>query len=101
MKDTPTKYPLDIFDKIRNLIVFRQFNIEGYVNTYLLIDSLSTDETLVFQTETIENFMPGGKAQWTIKKIDENQIETVFDVSFSNQGYTCFGTNRLKRKKNL
>ncbi len=89
------------FDKIRNLIVFRQFNIEGYVNTYLLIDSLSTDETLVFQTETIENFMPGGKAQWTIKKIDENQIETVFDVSFSNQGYTCFGTNRLKRKKNL
>lgn len=87
------------FDKMRNLIVFRQFNIEGYVNTYLLIDSLSNENTLVFQTEAIENFMPGGKAQWTIKKIDKNQIKTVFDVSFPNQGYTCFGTNRLQRIK--
>ena len=56
------------FDATRNLIVFRQFNIEGYVNRYVLDDSLSNELQLVFVTEAIENFMPGGEARWTIKK---------------------------------
>ncbi len=87
------------YDKHRGMLVFRQFNIEGYINTYLLIDSLSNENKLVFQTETIENFVPGGSARWTINKIDDNQIETIFDVSFPDQGYTCFGTNLLRRKE--
>jgi len=54
---------------------------------------------LVFETEEIENFVAGGKARWTIKKIADNKIETIFDVSFPNSEYTCFGTNNLVRKK--
>jgi hypothetical protein len=87
------------FDKIRKLIVFRQFNIEGYVNQYTLNDSLSTDTVLVFETETIENFMPGGKAKWTIKKISEEKIETVFEVLFPGKKYTCYGRNTLTKQK--
>lgn len=87
------------FDKSRKLLIFRQFNNEGYFNQYILNDSLSTDQTLVFQTEAIENFMPGGKAKWTIRKISENEIETVFDVSFPGRDYACFGTNRLIKNK--
>jgi hypothetical protein len=87
------------WDKHRSKLVFRQFNIEGYINTYLLIDSLSNENKLIFQTESIENFAPGGSARWTINKIDDNQIETIFDVSFPDQGYTCFGTNLLRRKE--
>jgi len=86
------------FDKIRTRIVFRQFNIEGYVNQYTLNDSLSSDTVLVFETETIENFMPGGKAKWTIKKIAENQIETIFEVSFPGKEYTCYGRNKLTKQ---
>lgn len=87
------------FDHKRKLIVFRQFNIEGYINQYILNDSLSTDSILVFETESIENFAPGGKARWTIKKVSENEIETIFDVSFPNKEYTCFGTNVLEKRK--
>jgi len=87
------------FDKSRKVIVFRQFNNEGYINQYILNDSLSNDSILVFETEIIENFVPGGKARWTIKKITENQIETTFDVSFPNKGYTCFGVNILGKKE--
>jgi len=87
------------FDKSRKLIVFRQFNNEGYINQYILNDSLSIATTLIFETEIIENFMPGGKARWTINKINDNQIETVFDVYFPGKDYTCFGTNKLRRKK--
>lgn len=86
------------YDKIRKAIVFRQFNNEGYVNQYLLVDSLSSDTLLVFETETIENFVSGGKARWTIKKISDNEIETTFEVSFPNKEYTCFGTNKLMKK---
>ena len=87
------------FDNSRKVFVFRQFNNEGYINKYVLNDLLSTDTMLVFETEEIENFVAGGKARWTIKKIADNKIETIFDVSFPNSEYTCFGTNNLVRKK--
>lgn len=87
------------FDGSRKLIVFRQFNVEGYINQYILVDSLSSDKELVFVTESIENFVPGGKAKWTIKKISDSRIETVFDVYFPNRGYTCMGTNFLIKKE--
>lgn len=85
-------------DKSRNSIIFRQFNNEGYYNQYVLNDSVSNENVLIFETEFIENFVPNGKAKWTIKKISENEIETVFDVSFGKD-YTCFGTNKLVRKQ--
>ncbi len=86
------------FDKSRKKIIFRQFNNEGFVNQYILVDSLSNDTTLVFLTESIENFMPGGKARWIINRKSENTIETLFDVSFPGKEYTCFGTNQLSKK---
>jgi hypothetical protein len=87
------------YDKDRDLILFRQYHIEGYVTSYLLVDSLSNDSQLIFLTESIENFVPGGSARWTINKISDNHIETVFDVSFPNRGYTCFGINQLFKKE--
>lgn len=87
------------YDKNRAVFVCRQFNNEGFVNQYVLNDSLSSDKVFVFDTESIENFMPGGKARWTIKIISDNEIETIFDVSFPNKDYTCFGVNKLMRKE--
>lgn len=87
------------YDSQRDKLVFRQFNIEGYINTYQFVDSLSNEQRWVFLTESIENFPPGGAARWTIRKINENQCETLFDVSFPGQDFSCFGTNRLHRKE--
>lgn len=86
------------YDKNRDIWVYRQFNIEGFVNQYVLIDSLSNEKQWVFETEVIENFVPGGKARWTIYIRSENEMETSFDLSFPGKEYACFGTNRLIRK---
>lgn len=86
------------FDKTRGKIVLRQFYIEGFVNQYFLNDSLSNDSTLIFETEAIEN-LPKGKARWTIKKVSEEECETIFDVSFTGGEYTCLGTNNLIKKR--
>jgi predicted enzyme related to lactoylglutathione lyase len=87
------------YDKSRQLLIFRQFNSEGFINQYVLIDTLSDENTLVFETEAIENFVPGGKARWTIKKISETNIETIFDVSLPGKAYSCFGINKLEKKE--
>lgn len=87
------------YDKSREKIVFRQFHIEGFVNQYVLQDSVSNDSLLVFETENIENFIPNGKTRWTIKKLSENEIQTVFDVYMPDKGYTCYGTNTLRKKQ--
>lgn len=85
------------YDKARDAVVIRQFHTEGYVIQYTLADSLSNDTMLVFESESIENFVPGGKARWTIKKISDNQIETTFDVAFPNSDYSCLGVNKLSK----
>lgn len=87
------------YDKSRKLIIFRQFNIEGFVNQYVLIDSLSSENFLVFETESIENFVPGGKAKWTILKKTGGEIESNFVLSFPGKEFACMGTNKLKRIK--
>ena len=70
----------------------------NYINQHVLNDSLSNETTLIFETEIIENFIPGGKTRWTINKLSNNEIETIFDVFFPEKDYTCFGTNKLTRK---
>lgn len=86
------------YDVIRKTIVYRQFNNEGFVNQYILNEELSNDTQLIFESEAIENFMPGGKARFTIKKISETELETIFDVSFPNKEFSCFGTNKLVKE---
>jgi len=85
------------FDVSRDKVVYRQFNNEGYVNQYLLQEHLSGDSLLIFETENIENFAPGGKARYTIRLISDTLMETVFDVSLPGSEYACFGNNRLTK----
>ncbi|MGW8315979.1 MAG: VOC family protein [Bacteroidales bacterium] len=85
------------FDASREKLIYRQFNNEGYVNRYILQDSLSDDSLLIFETEAIENFAPGGKARFTIHLISNTTMETIFDVSLPGSEYACFGKNVLTK----
>jgi hypothetical protein len=86
------------YDKARDLIICRQFFIEGYVIQFFQDDILSNDTTIVFVSEHIEN-LSGGKARWTIKKKSETEFEDTFEVSFPGKEFMCLGTNNLKKKK--
>ena len=86
------------YDQNRDIIIFRQFNIEGYVNQYVLVDSLSNDTTFVFDTEVIENFVPNGSARWEIHRHSPDQITTLFYVTMDGENYMCLGTNHLQKK---
>lgn len=86
------------FDKQRNAYVFRQFHVEGFVNQYILNQETSTSDKLVFETEVIENFVPGGKARWTILFKSDTEIETIFDLQMPGKEFACYGTNALKKQ---
>lgn len=85
------------YDKGRKLVVFRQYHVEGFYNEYTLRDSLSNKTTLIFETEKIENFVPGGRARFTINIKSDSEIETLFDVGFPGKEMACFGKNLLKK----
>jgi len=46
------------YDKARKKFVFRQFHVEGFVNTYVQEDS-DDAKKIVFVSESIENIAPG------------------------------------------
>ncbi len=83
------------YDSGREKIVCRQYHNEGFYNEYILVDSLSTEKMLVFDTEKIENFVPGGRARLTFHIKSDSEIETVFEVGFPGKEMACFGKNKL------
>lgn len=91
-------YGIISYDKKRKVIVSRQYHGEGFYNEYLLNDSLSTSTSLIFETVKIENFVPGGKARFTINIKNSSEIETLFDVGFPGKKMACFGQNQLTKK---
>lgn len=87
------------YDKARGVFVLREFHTEGYVNQYVLKNSLLGDKTLIFESEIIENFVPGGRVRQTYHFNQAGELKSTFDVSFPGKEFGCFGENTLKRKK--
>ncbi|UCE05848.1 MAG: hypothetical protein JSW07_20030 [bacterium] len=86
------------YDKNRNLIVVRQFNIEGFINQFVL-DSLSSDQkTLIFITESSENAPPGLKARLIYEIENENEFVETFELGFTGKEFSCWMINHWKRK---
>jgi hypothetical protein len=84
-------------DKIRNLIVARQFNIEGYVNTFVL-DTLNSDNRkLIFVTESTENSPPGFKARLTYKIISKDEFTEIFELAPSGKDFEIWLRNFWRR----
>lgn len=86
------------FDRSRKRFVFRQFHVEGFVNQYVLNDSLSVGNKFVFESEIIENFVPGGRARYTLILKSGKQLETWFDLAMPGKEMTCYGQNQLTRE---
>jgi hypothetical protein len=85
------------YDKNRDILVLRQFHVEGFINQYVM-DSLSTDQTYMeFVTESIENGFPGLKARLRYHILNENEFEEAFDLSSSGNEYKCYIENHWRR----
>ena len=65
------------FDRDRDTYVLRQFNSEGYVNTFPLDAASSPPERMIFVLEASENAR-GTRATLTRSRVDADTFDEVF-----------------------
>ena len=83
------------FDRARKRFVFRQFHVEGFVNTYVSEDG----KPLVFVSEAIENIPPGWRARESYTILSADELTETFELAEPGKDFEVYSEARLKRKK--
>lgn len=87
------------YDRAAKKLVLRQFNIEGFVNHYVL-DSVSPDgRTVVFVTAAIENIPPGWRGRETYTRIGDDEFTEKFELAEPGKDFTAYSESRFRRKR--
>jgi hypothetical protein len=84
------------YDKARKKFVFRQFHVEGFVNTYVQEESSDTKK-IVFVSEAIENISPGWRARETYLILNDNEFIERFELAEPGKDFALYAEARLKR----
>jgi len=85
------------YDKARKLIVLRQFHVEGFVNTYRQATEPAVAESLVFDSESFENFSNAWKARETYKFLSADEFIETFELAPPGKPYQVYSRNQLRR----
>jgi hypothetical protein len=86
------------FDRSRKRLVFRQFHIEGFVNTYVS-EPNAAPKQLVFVTEAIENIPAGWRARETYIFHGPDAFEEVFELAEVGKEFALYSRARFERVK--
>ena len=84
------------YDKARKKFVFRQFHVEGFVNTYVQ-EETSDPKKMVFVSEAIENIAPGWRARETYFFLNENEFMERFELAEPGKDFALYAEAHLKR----
>lgn len=84
------------YDSARKLFVFRQFHVEGFVNTYVQQPS-SNDKTMVFVSEAIENIPAGYRARETYTILNGDEFTERFEIAEPGKEFQVYSEAHLKR----
>lgn len=90
------------FDRERRALVYREFVVEGFVNTYLCDGGQPGKEPgkLVCTSESVENG-PGVRARLTFEIADRFRFVEVFEVAWPGKELEIYATNRWSRVPEL
>lgn len=87
------------YDRGAKKLVLRQFNIEGFVNHYVL-DSVSADgRTVVFVTAAIENIPPGWRGRETYTWVSDDEFTERFELAEPGKEFAPYSESRFRRKR--
>ncbi len=84
------------YDRSRKTIVYRQFNVEGFVNQYAM-QPIVDPKTLIFVSEAIENIAPGWRARKTYHILGSDEFEEVFELAAPGKGFELYSKSHLRR----
>ena len=84
------------YDKARGRLVFRQFHLEGFVNTYVEQEG-SDAHKMVFVSEAIENIAPGWRARETYTFLSQDEFLERFELAEPGKDFGLYSEAHLKR----
>ena len=93
-----THWDILSYDTERETFVMRQFHDEAFVNTYVLSDVSMDGRTLYFESEHIENFIPGWRARETYHILGPDAFTETFELASAEGEFEVFVTNHFTRK---
>ena len=85
------------YDRNRSRFVARQFNIETFVNTFVLDAAASEGGRLVFVSESSENAPEGLRARLTYRFEGKDRFVETFELAFPGEDLEVFLTNTWTR----
>lgn len=86
------------YDKARELVVLRQFHIEGFVNQYVLSPE-SEPTMVVFDSERFENFSNEWRARETYEIIGVDEFIETFELAPPGKPFEVYSRNHFTRAK--
>lgn len=84
------------YDRARVRLVFRQFHVEGFVNTYLEEEG-GDPKSIVFASEAIENIAPGWRARETYRVVNDDEFIERFELAEPGKEFALYSEAHLKR----
>lgn len=92
---------MDLFsyDFKRKKFVFRQFHNEGMVNQFINEKILEGDKSIVFITESIENFAEGWRAKEQYDFLNKDEFVEIFSLAAPGKEFEVYVETRFKRIK--
>jgi len=85
------------YDKVRKLLVLRQFHVEGFVNTYRQVNAGEGHASPVFESEAFENFSNSWKARESYEFLSDNEFIETFELAAPGKPFQVYSSNHLKR----
>lgn len=85
------------FDRMRKVLVIRQFHSEGFVNRLVHVPAAGTSVKYVFVSEASENAPPGLMVRLTYEFKSKDSFVEIFELALPGEDFEVFLTNRWKR----
>ena len=85
------------YDKGRKALVLRQFHVEGFVNTYRQAVTTAGTVSLVFESESFENFSNTWKARESYEFLSDDEFIETFELAPQGKPFQVYSRNHLKR----
>jgi hypothetical protein len=87
------------YDRFRKKLVLRQFHQEGFVNRYVYDAKASNPKTVVFISESFENFDNAWKARETYEIRSPDEFVETFELAPPGGAFEVYSRNHFKRAK--
>lgn len=83
------------YDRGAKKLRLRQFHGEGFVNSYIQTES----ESLVFETDAIENIPAGFRARENYKRLSDDSWSETFEIAEPGKEFAVYSSSVLQRVK--